>query len=77
MEQLFYSCFTAFNSSPMWKAKLNFWRDFPGSPVVKIWSSNAKGIGLIPGWGTNFPDDSWPKKKNINIGNIVTNSVKT
>ena len=71
MEQSFYNCFATFNSSPTWKAKLNFWRDFPGSLVVKTWPSNAKGISLIPGWGTNFPDDSWPKKQNINRRNTV------
>lgn len=27
-------------------------RDLPGSLVVKIPASNAGGMGLIPGWGT-------------------------
>ena len=38
-------------------------RDFPGSPVVKTLPSNAGGVGLIPGWGTEIPHVSHPKKK--------------
>ena len=28
-------------------------------------TSNARGEGLIPGWGATLPHASWPKKQNI------------
>ena len=31
------------------------WRDFPGSPVVRILPSNAEGESSIPGQGANPP----------------------
>ena len=40
-------------------------RDLPGSLVVKIPASNAGGMGLIPGWGTEIPHAChavWQKK---------------
>ena len=54
-------------------------RDFPGSPAVKTLPSNAGGVGLIPGWGTEIPHASQPKKKkkNQNISNIVTSLINT
>ena len=30
-------------------------RDFPGDPVAKNLSCNARAAGLIPGWGTKIP----------------------
>ena len=45
--------------------KLNY-RDFPGSPVVKI---NAGGMGLLPDQGTKIPHAAQcrkKKKKNTN-----------
>ena len=40
-------------------------RDFPGSPVVKILPSNARDVGLIPGWGDKIPHVSPPKHQKI------------
>ena len=28
--------------------------DFPGSLVVKIHASSGRGVGLVPGWGTQI-----------------------
>ena len=39
--------------------------DFVGGPVVETLTSNARGEGLIPGWGAKLPHASWPKKQNI------------
>ena len=36
----------------------------PGSPVVKT-SSNAGGVGSIPGQGVKIPHALWPKIQNI------------
>lgn len=36
--------------------------DFLGGPVVETLTSNARGEGLIPGWGAKLPHASWPKK---------------
>ena len=41
--------------------------EFPGSLVVRLHASMARGLGLIPGWGTNIPQGSVAKKKNIYI----------
>ena len=38
-------------------------RDFPGDPVVKIPSSQCRGTGSIPGWGTKIYKPSGKKKK--------------
>ena len=54
-----------------------FYRDFPGSPVVKTLLSNPGGVGSIPGWATKIPHASWPKNQNTKQNNIVKNSVKT
>ena len=37
----------------------------PDSPVVKISSSNAEGVGTITGLGTKTPHASGPKNQNI------------
>ena len=37
------------------------WLDFPGGPVLKTSPSNARGNGLIPGWGAKIPYASWLK----------------
>ena len=34
---------------------------FPGSPVVKISPSNARGVDSIPGLGAKILYASWPK----------------
>ena len=39
--------------------------DFPGSPVVKISASSARGVGSIPGLGAKILYASWPKIPNI------------
>ena len=52
--------------------KSNEW-DFPGGPVVKTLPSNARDVGLIPGWGTEIPHASWPKKQNIRQKQYVIN----
>ena len=39
--------------------------DFPGSPVVKISPSNARGVALNPGLGAKILYASWPKVPNI------------
>ena len=38
--------------------------DFPGGLVAKT-SSNARGMGLILGWGTKIPRATQPKNQNI------------
>ena len=40
-------------------------RDFSGGPVVKTSPSNARGAGLILGWGAKIPHASGPENKNI------------
>ena len=35
--------------------------DLPGDPAVKTSSSNAGGVGSIPGQGTNIPHALQPK----------------
>ena len=41
-------------------------------------SSNARGVGSIPGWGTKIPHDQKTKQKQIiDNRNNVTNSIKT
>ena len=47
------------------KSKVEFSRDFPGSPVVKTSPSNAEGAGSIPGGRTKIPHASGPKIQNI------------
>ena len=47
------------------RALRNYIRDFPGGPVVKTSSSNARGEGSIPGWGARIPHASRPKNQNI------------
>ena len=45
--------------------------DFLGGPVVETLTSNARGEGLIPGWGPKLPHASWPKKQNIKAETIL------
>ena len=40
-------------------------RDFCGGPVVKTLPSNARSVGLIPGWEAKVPYASGPKTQNI------------
>ena len=44
---------TGKNSIQLLEVRLS--RDFPGGPMVKSPSSNAREMGSIPGWGTNIP----------------------
>ena len=49
--------------------------EFPGSLVVRILCFHCRGLGLIPGWGTEIPQAvqcGQRKKKNaaVNIGCI-------
>ena len=48
--------------------KNSYSRDFPGGLVVKTRASTAKGMGLIPGQGTNILHATWygQKKKKEN-----------
>ena len=39
--------------------------DFPSTPVVKTWPSNAGGEVSTPGWGGKIPYTSWPKNQGI------------
>ena len=51
--------------------------DLPGGTAIKTLSSNARDVGLIPGWGARIPHASWPKNQNIkNKNNITTNSIR-
>ena len=34
--------------------------------LVKTPTSNAGGLGSIPGWGTKIPQDAWHVQKYIN-----------
>ena len=53
--------------------KNSYSRDFPGGLVVKTRASTAKGMGLIPGQGTNILHATWygqkkkKKKKTVNF----------
>ena len=40
-------------------------RELPGGPVVKSSPSNARGAGLIPGWGDKILHASGSKIQNI------------
>ena len=45
---------------------VNYWSwGLPGDPMVKTLPDNARGAGLILGWGSKIPPASWPKKQNI------------
>ena len=48
-------------------------RDSPGSPVVETLPPNARGVGSIPGRGTEIPHASWPKHQNINNRSNIVN----
>ena len=39
--------------------------DFPGSPVVKTWPSNAGVVDLIPGQGAKILHAWRPKNQNV------------
>ena len=43
--------------------KNSYSRDFPGGLVVKTRASTAKGMGLIPGQGTNILHATWYGQK--------------
>ena len=38
-------------------------REFPGSPMVKIWSYHYKDLGWVPGWGTKIPQAAQQGRK--------------
>ena len=52
---------------------MQYYRDFPSSPVVKTLPSNAEGASSIPGWGAKIPHCLGPK---IQTSNMVKNSIK-
>ena len=57
-------------------------RDFPDAPVVKILPARAGSAGSIADQGyflLNIHEgiSSWPKNKECNRRNIVTNSIQT
>ena len=49
----------------------SYYRDFPGSPVVKTFPSKAGGAGSIPGWGDEIPHASQPRNQNIKTEAIL------
>ena len=55
MATVFYSKHTHIPTNPekTFTSDTAFW-DFSGGPVVKNLPSNARGEGLIPGWGTKI-----------------------
>ena len=52
------------SSCPLFFVKIQS-RDFPSGPAVKTLPSNAKGMGLIPGWGPKIPHALGPKHQNM------------
>ena len=64
--------------------KVTYVRDFPGGPVVKTSPFNARGMGLVPGWGTKIPNALCLENQNrrqyskANLqSNIVTDSLNS
>ena len=51
------------------------YQDFPGSPVVKTWPSNAEGVCSLPGWGAKTPHASKPKKPRVKTKAIVVTNL--
>ena len=51
--------------------------EFPGGPVVKTSPSNARGVGMIPGWGAKIRAKNAKMLKQTNRSNTVMNSIKT
>ena len=51
-------------------------REFPGGPVVKIWSYHYKGLGSVPGWGTKISQAAQQgrkkKKKHMARYNLIS-----
>ena len=45
--------------------KYIYGRDFPDSSVVRTSTSNAGGVGSIPGGVAKIPHASWPKNQTI------------
>ena len=47
-------------------------REFPGSPMIRLHTSIAGGMGLISGQGAKIPQQARPKKKRqtlfLNLG---------
>ena len=35
----------------------------PAAQGLRLWASNAGGVGLIPDQGTNIPHDAWQKNE--------------
>ena len=50
----------------------NYFRDFPGDPVVKNLPSNAGDASSIPGWRTKNPHVTWYSRKKKNYFNWVS-----
>ena len=60
--RMFTHSWTRFNTSEEnWHYRRDS-RDFPDGPLVKTLSSNAGGVGSIPGQGGKTPHASEPKK---------------
>ena len=59
-----YEFFTRMKGTLKWLREM-VEGDFPGGPVVKTLSSNAGGIGSIPGQGAKVTHASWPKDQDI------------
>ena len=59
-----YEFFTRMKGTLKWLREM-VEGDFPGGPVVKTLSSNAGGIGSIPGQGAKITHASWPKDQDI------------
>ena len=50
--------------------------EFPGSLVVRLHASMARGLGLIPGWGTNIPQGGVAKKKKNFFSNFSSENTE-
>ena len=58
-------------------SNLRLQQGLPSWSSVKTLTSNAGGVGLIPGWAAKIASASRPKNQNIkNRNHIVTNSIK-
>ena len=51
------------------------YQDFPGSPVVKTWTSYTEGVCSLSGWGAKTPHASKPKKPRVKTEAIVVTNL--
>ena len=67
----FLYCFNFVNNNHVLLLLQRTFNEFPGSPVVRTWCFHCRGMGSIPGLGTEIPHEAtacwWPpsKKKNL------------